>query len=246
MEKEYSSLSVAQGYTPNKEINLAETIFSELEAGMDAVDDRSSDPDYVKIWKNSSSENEDHITGRARDENKKSRMHGEEYLGLKKDDDGHFKLMVRKNKRTLKPGCNSQKCNTSKVRFCSDFKEDERKHIFEYFWELTWDMKKLFLSTMVDEVPSRRKVEGSRRSGTLNYYSKKGTQKKITSGAAGRIITIVRKDIVVKVVPEDNFGDTSPYRVPCLPTNLQDQQVPKQVIKNFGGKSFHLHPHHRK
>ncbi|KAL1489066.1 hypothetical protein ABEB36_014011 [Hypothenemus hampei] len=156
MEKEYSSLSVAQGYTPNKEINLTETIFSELEPGMYAVDGRSSDPDYVKIWKNSSSENEDHIviedekiypnstqkrkltqTGRARDENKKSRMHGEEYLGLKKDDDGHFKLMVRKNKRTLKPGCNSQKCKTSKVRFCSDFKEDERKHIFEYFWELT-------------------------------------------------------------------------------------------------------------
>ncbi|KAL1513738.1 hypothetical protein ABEB36_003108 [Hypothenemus hampei] len=69
---------------------------------------------------------------------------------------------------------------------------------------------------------------------------------KITSGAVGRIITIIRKDIVVKVVPEDNFGDTSPYRVPCLPTNLQDQQVPKQVIRNCGGKSFHLHPHQRK
>ncbi|CAH1099582.1 unnamed protein product [Psylliodes chrysocephalus] len=31
---------------------------------------------------------------------------------------------------------------------------------------------------MVDVIPSRRKVKGSRRSGTLHYYLKKGTEKK--------------------------------------------------------------------
>lgn len=118
-------------------------------------------------------------TRRNREQNKRSRMHGEEYLGFKRDGDGHLKLMAPKNARSVKPRCNSQKCIASKYsRFCPEFTEDERKEIFKLFWELTWDKKKSFLSTMVELIPSKRRIEGSRRSGTLHYYLEKGTEKK--------------------------------------------------------------------
>lgn len=50
--------------------------------------------------------------------------------------------------------------------------------MFKRFWEdLTWDMKRIYTSGLVDSVPAERKQENSRRNETLVYYLKKGTEK---------------------------------------------------------------------
>ncbi|KAF5298050.1 hypothetical protein FQA39_LY11818 [Lamprigera yunnana] len=106
--REYSSLAL-QEYTPNnEEANLL---------GSEMSDNSLLDPDFVNSSEISSSESKENDvvegeieeqadkqnsrfkrklpqTGRVRDQNKRSRMHGEEYLGLKKDDDGHFKTGI--------------------------------------------------------------------------------------------------------------------------------------------------------
>lgn len=69
--------------------------------------------------KTSVTEGSNQETRRVRDENKRARIIGQDYLGLRKNDDGHIKLAANKNKRTLKPTCKSRQCEKSKSRFCS-------------------------------------------------------------------------------------------------------------------------------
>ncbi|XP_031338517.1 uncharacterized protein LOC116167318 [Photinus pyralis] len=111
-------------------------------------------------------------------QNKRLRMLGQCYNGLQKDpSEGNYKL-TNIAARKMGPTCSSRVCKNSKVFFCPSFHENDRKLLFDSFWKtLTWDMKRTYLSSLVDYVPSKRMKENSRRKGTLIYYLKKGTQK---------------------------------------------------------------------
>lgn len=118
------------------------------------------------------------VTREKRAENKYLRMRGKAYKGLKKDEDGKYKLIKEVGSRKIGPPCTSKKCQKSKVFQCNLFTEIERTEIFKKFWEyLTWDMKRTYISSLVDSVPAKRKKENSRRNETLLYSLKKGTEK---------------------------------------------------------------------
>ncbi|KAJ8981068.1 hypothetical protein NQ317_007204 [Molorchus minor] len=118
------------------------------------------------------------ITREQRYKNKELRMRGQAYNGLRKDELGKYVQTNEIRARILGPTCTADSCKNSKIFFCSIFSDDERKALFEKFWKtLTWDMKRTYISSLVDYIPSKRKKEDSRRSGTLIYHLKKGTEK---------------------------------------------------------------------
>nr|CAH7713531.1 unnamed protein product [Callosobruchus chinensis]CAH7717261.1 unnamed protein product [Callosobruchus chinensis] len=105
-------------------------------------------------------------------------MHGQAYKGLKKDENGKYALTKNVAPRNLGPTCTSQKCKQSKVFKCKLFTEKERSDMFKKFWEdLNWDMKRTYISSLVDVIPAKRKIQSSRRNDTLVYSLKKGTEK---------------------------------------------------------------------
>lgn len=118
------------------------------------------------------------VTREERTKNKYLRMRGKSYKGLKKDTDGKYKLIKEVAPRSIGPTCLSQKCLKSKALKCKIFTEREREEMFKKFWEeLTWDMKRTYISSLVDTVPAKRKKAGSRRKETLIYTLKRGTEK---------------------------------------------------------------------
>ncbi|KAJ8911752.1 hypothetical protein NQ315_003652, partial [Exocentrus adspersus] len=118
------------------------------------------------------------VTREERAKNKYLRMRGKSYKGLKKDDEGKYKLINNVPPRSLGPTCMSKKCQKSKVFKCKLFNEKERQDMFKKFWgDLSWDMKRTYISSLVDTVPAKRKVQNSRRNETLIYTVKKGSEK---------------------------------------------------------------------
>lgn len=106
-----------------------------------------------------------------REQSRKNRMLGKEYVGFKKIDNKYVQ-QENKPKRTMGPLCNSQFCARSKVFFCSHLTQEIRSSIFNKFWSMTWSQKKIFVSSMVDKTEIKRKIKGTdtRRTNSKAYY----------------------------------------------------------------------------
>ena len=61
--------------------------------------------------------------------------------------------------RPMGPPCNCQFCRKSKFRQCNDICETMRVELFNYFWlDLkSWEIKKQYVSTLVDKIPIKQK-----------------------------------------------------------------------------------------
>ena len=60
---------------------------------------------------------------------------------------------VEKEKRKMGPTCDSNFCKKSNFHKCQDFKEDERRGIFEKFWSLSsWDERKIYVKNLINKV----------------------------------------------------------------------------------------------
>lgn len=108
---------------------------------------------------------------------KKKRMRGEDYAGFKTDAaDNKRKLINIRNAKALGPTCSSKTCEASGVRHCSVFSEEARQQLFEYFWtQLNWEQKKLYVLSLVDQIPKKsatKGVQNSKRVDTYQYYLK--------------------------------------------------------------------------
>ncbi|CAH2246374.1 jg27640 [Pararge aegeria aegeria] len=72
---------------------------------------------------------------------KELRMKGENYLGYRRDrkakinETFQVKQDVFKPARSMKPPCTSTFCKKSKLRSCDNINEEQRKHLFENFWQ---------------------------------------------------------------------------------------------------------------
>ncbi|VDI01121.1 Hypothetical predicted protein [Mytilus galloprovincialis] len=102
--------------------------------------------------------------------NKRLRMDGEMYYGLKKGPDGKYSYSVEKEKRTVGERNCSKRCKK-----CLLFNENERLAIFHSFWNnMNWDQKKVFVISMVDKTEAKqKKAENSRRKYSFKYFLKK-------------------------------------------------------------------------
>lgn len=174
------------------------------------------------------------VTREERAKNRYLRMRGMSYKGLKKDTDGKYKLINAVAPRSIGPTCISQKCQKSKVLKCRIFTEGERKEMFKKFWEdLTWDMKRTYISSLVDTVPAKRKKADSRRNETLIYSLKKGTEKlrvckKMFLATLGvkewTVREYSRKAFGMHVADEEKSNDSR---------NRHSTKEKKKVLENF-------------
>lgn len=107
-----------------------------------------------------------------REKSKLRRMKGKEYLGYTRTADRRVLHDKMRQARSLGPSCNSSKCIKYKNRFCNSMDEDSRKSIFEKFWELDWDQKKVYISCLMKKKATVRKFvpDNSRRAHTYEYY----------------------------------------------------------------------------
>lgn len=112
-----------------------------------------------------------------RTKNKKLRMEGKAYTGFSKEE-GKIKQNYPRQERRLQETCSSV-CKGSKKRFCSKFSEECRNDIFQKFWqEMSWEQRKVFVSSNVLKQTTRRpSTESSRRQGTFVYFLNNGTEK---------------------------------------------------------------------
>ncbi|KAJ8930507.1 hypothetical protein NQ314_016691 [Rhamnusium bicolor] len=88
--------------------------------------------------------------------NKKMRMLGKDYIGYKRTKDGVVKHDIKRSERAMGPAC--------KIR----------QNIFETFWAMNWEQKKLYVLHMTSyHAPKRSYTENpSRRTGSFDYFLK--------------------------------------------------------------------------
>ena len=106
--------------------------------------------------------------------NKRQRMQGEKYLGLKKTQDGTYSYSVERGKHQVAPRNCSKRCKN-----CPLFTEKEREDIFSRFWNnMNWEQRKVFVSAMVDKFDvKQRKDKDSRRRNSCRYFLEKDGQR---------------------------------------------------------------------
>lgn len=107
--------------------------------------------------------------------NKTKRMMGEEYIGYTRSKDGVVKHNIKRKRRKLGPKCTSNFCKKASTRCCNLLTEDTRKSIFEKFWNMSWEQKRLYVLNMVlynNKKRSYTKGNDSGMSGSFQYYIK--------------------------------------------------------------------------
>lgn len=164
------------------------------------LDDSLQDPDYAPLQDDTEStddevpmqqqlqdgvENENTIRRRKRkatrewdrSKQKTARMQGKEYKGLKRDNEGRWKLNSTKTERKMKArGCSKQ-CEHSKIKCCGQLSEVDRNEILQKFWkEFNWEEKKVYVKHLITESEAKTKQQSGatdpagRRGKTYTYF----------------------------------------------------------------------------
>ena len=107
-----------------------------------------------------------------KNKNKILRSQGKMYEGVRKDpvskkNDYHN----AREPRVMGPGCSSRGCEKSSLRHCSEFTPTARQEIFDYFWKMDWDQRKVYVTSIVDVIGKGSGSE-TRRAHTINWHLK--------------------------------------------------------------------------
>ncbi|CAG9839204.1 unnamed protein product [Diabrotica balteata] len=87
-------------------------------------------------------------------------------------------VTVERNQRQMGPACECKLSLKSSKLFCRTFSQEDRLQLFNNFWQLNWDEKKMFVKGLVDTAPIKlRKAEAieKQRKGTLCFHLKKNS-----------------------------------------------------------------------
>lgn len=94
-------------------------------------------------------------------------MKGQDYIGFRTAD-GIFLHNSPKSAKVIGPKCSSTLC--IKSRNCQKFDESTRNNIFNTFWKLNWEAKKVFVKSHVSQTPSKlNRVKNSRKQYSFMY-----------------------------------------------------------------------------
>lgn len=109
--------------------------------------------------------------------NKSHREKGKEYCGKKKVD-GEWKRSIKKSEKVLKPRCSCKEKRNSVIQ-CHSINEDDRKIIFDKFWNMAWKEKRVYVDNLVkvyhtNRQRDRKDPQTSKRANTFIYHLKKG------------------------------------------------------------------------
>lgn len=159
-------------------------------------DNSNNDPDYILIEQNaidSSNEERPEETENAPDKNenkrnkrkkmadpetweknvnKKKRMLGKDYVGYTRTKDGVVKHDMKRSERIMGPACISTFCKRATNRFCHLFSDGMRQNIFDKFWAMNWEQKKLYVLHMTSyHAPKRCYTKNpSRKTGSSTIF----------------------------------------------------------------------------
>ncbi|XP_071147129.1 uncharacterized protein [Mytilus edulis] len=111
--------------------------------------------------------------------NKRLRMEGKQYKGVLKNEKGIRTYCIDREQRIMAPSGCTNKCKKSEKRKCQIFEEKEREEIFNGFWQLIWEEKKVFVCNLVwkHDVKQRTTVGASRRKCSYSYFLTKNGSK---------------------------------------------------------------------
>ncbi|XP_074031390.1 uncharacterized protein [Leptinotarsa decemlineata] len=111
--------------------------------------------------------------------NKRKRMLGQKYTGYSRTKDGIVKHDKTRCARETGPRCTSKFCEKATNRYCNLFSEDIRKNIFNAFWAMNWEQKKLYVLHMTCyHAPKRTYTKNpSRRTGSFDYFLRTSEEK---------------------------------------------------------------------
>lgn len=154
-------------------------------------DDDVRDPTYIREQSSSDSDDDEPIPGlqldheetvesestgskrkiTQREGNKKLRMEGKAYKGMKQVD-GRWGHCVERGGRILCPRNCSKRCDKRDYRLCSHITEDERREMFDKFWvTMNWEERKVYVNSLVASgATSVKTVENSRRKRSFEYF----------------------------------------------------------------------------
>ena len=118
-----------------------------------------------------------------KERNKRRRMAGLKYMGVKSNEHGKKTFNEERQERILKPSKCTKWCNKEKDgRQCKRVSEDNRRDIFSKFWQnMNWEEKRVYVLGLIEKSRvSRRTVdkgENSRRQFSLKYFLRVGEQR---------------------------------------------------------------------
>lgn len=99
-------------------------------------------------------------------------MTGQEYIGFQRNGKVVEHNVVREP-RNLGDKCTSRFCLKAVDRFCNEFDESQRKEFFFKFQNSSWEVKKIYVLSLVITIEPKRHTTGckiySRRSNTFKY-----------------------------------------------------------------------------
>lgn len=109
-------------------------------------------------------------TSRTRKINKHKRMRGEEYIGFSTSSSKKVRQNVRRESRKMGTSCKSAYCKKRSNKHCEKFDEETRSHIFDSFWKIGWEEKRLFLKVLARPTSIKRtRVTNSKKKQTFKY-----------------------------------------------------------------------------
>lgn len=110
---------------------------------------------------------------------KRARLNGKSYYSKQLVKNKIVELK-RKEKRRLKPPCDSKKCEKSQFFQCNVINKAQREEIFNSFWKnLDWKERKAMITNLVEKCSVARRTqnsEKSRRNASIKYYLKINNQ----------------------------------------------------------------------
>lgn len=106
--------------------------------------------------------------------NKSLRQHGKKYYGKTKEG-GHWQYNKVKSARSMKKRCNCIDKGKAAIIKCGKITEPQREEIFNEFWKMSWQQKKVYVRTLIQCIkpkrPRNRAIENvSKRKKTLWYH----------------------------------------------------------------------------
>lgn len=105
---------------------------------------------------------------------KRLRMEGKEFLGIKKSSSGEYIVRNRSSRILTERGCSKRCKKSSKNRQCTLISEKDRQCIFDGFWNnLDWQGKKVLVNSLVDCKPCPDS-DNKRRKVSYIYHLKSG------------------------------------------------------------------------
>lgn len=156
------------------------------------------------------------------------RMQGETYLGCRRKNPKDANIILRdvvKESRKMGLPCTSTLCAKWKTRLCNTILEEERKLLFQEFWQkMDWTQKRAFVCSSVEIKATGRKTTKkleSRRSTTLLYFLKINGEK-VPVCREMFLSTLGLKRAMVKNWLQNFHGTKTSNAAAADPANISD------------------------